>query len=299
MEEHGLSLEQIVWRRWKIEEDFSGNLELFRQEYPLTPEEAFVTSGNPVFRDVELFEEDFTFETVYGWEEFFVKAGHPKEGWRYVFGVDPAGGTGGDFSAVVGVGVSPEKEVQLALVAQDRFIQPSSLGKFLTDLGRSWGDAYLVVERNSMGLSVLEKLMEERYPTHLIWREFVKRRDKFGKTIKALEFGFYSGRKKGYLVSCGQDLLKVLGGVWHDGLYTQLQEFSEVNGKLLGSGDHDDLVIAFCLAGLGLKKIRPGVVKVKRSVEKQRREPRPFAVRWEDIFKRPVEGPWIFVGEGS
>lgn len=38
---HGLDLEQIAWRRRKIREEFGGNVELFMQEYPLTPKEAF------------------------------------------------------------------------------------------------------------------------------------------------------------------------------------------------------------------------------------------------------------------
>jgi hypothetical protein len=37
---------QLVWRRKKVAQD---GLDLFKQEYPSTAEEAFLTSGAPVF----------------------------------------------------------------------------------------------------------------------------------------------------------------------------------------------------------------------------------------------------------
>ena len=46
---YGLSLEQLTWRRWCIANNCGGDPNLFKQEYPLTPEEAFLLSGNAVF----------------------------------------------------------------------------------------------------------------------------------------------------------------------------------------------------------------------------------------------------------
>lgn len=45
----GLSLEQLHWRRRKIANDYGGKIEKFHQEYPSTPEEAFITTGGKVF----------------------------------------------------------------------------------------------------------------------------------------------------------------------------------------------------------------------------------------------------------
>jgi hypothetical protein len=44
-----LSAEQLLWRRMQIRTQHEGNVELFKQENPATPEEAFIGSGNPVF----------------------------------------------------------------------------------------------------------------------------------------------------------------------------------------------------------------------------------------------------------
>jgi len=53
-ESFNLTLEQIAWRRWCIANNCGGDINQFKQEYPMTPEEAFITSGTPVFDKVKL-----------------------------------------------------------------------------------------------------------------------------------------------------------------------------------------------------------------------------------------------------
>jgi len=48
----GLSYEQMMWRRYAIRNLCGNDINKFRQEYPSTPEEAFIMSGTPFF-DVE------------------------------------------------------------------------------------------------------------------------------------------------------------------------------------------------------------------------------------------------------
>lgn len=45
----GLTLEQLNWRRYTIKNKCGDSVDQFKQEYPSTPEEAFVASGKPVF----------------------------------------------------------------------------------------------------------------------------------------------------------------------------------------------------------------------------------------------------------
>lgn len=52
IERFDLSLEQLLWRRSMIREECDGKLEIFHQEHPSTPEEAFIGSGNPVFSGI-------------------------------------------------------------------------------------------------------------------------------------------------------------------------------------------------------------------------------------------------------
>ncbi len=44
-----LDHEQLCWRRWCIENNCGGDEKLFEQEYPASPEEAFIATGNCVF----------------------------------------------------------------------------------------------------------------------------------------------------------------------------------------------------------------------------------------------------------
>lgn len=47
-----LTLEQLNWRRWCIADNCGGNIRSFDQEYPTTPEHAFIASGEKVFEPV-------------------------------------------------------------------------------------------------------------------------------------------------------------------------------------------------------------------------------------------------------
>ncbi|WP_330696167.1 hypothetical protein, partial [Anaerotignum sp.] len=46
-----LDHEQIMWRRWCIANNCNNDLDMFKQEYPSTPEEAFLTTGDCVFKN--------------------------------------------------------------------------------------------------------------------------------------------------------------------------------------------------------------------------------------------------------
>lgn len=46
---YNLSLEQLTWRRWCIANNCGGDVEQFKQEYPMNPHEAFIVSGSTVF----------------------------------------------------------------------------------------------------------------------------------------------------------------------------------------------------------------------------------------------------------
>lgn len=46
---YNLSLEQLQWRRWCINNNCGGDEQQFKQEYPINPQEAFISSGNCIF----------------------------------------------------------------------------------------------------------------------------------------------------------------------------------------------------------------------------------------------------------
>lgn len=56
MEQHELDVQQMAWRREKIDTDLRGSLLKFQQEFPATPQEAFIASGFPAFNQRALAE---------------------------------------------------------------------------------------------------------------------------------------------------------------------------------------------------------------------------------------------------
>lgn len=53
---YDLDNEQLAWRRWCIHNNCRGDINLFKQEYPSCPEEAFISSGNCVFDKEKIIE---------------------------------------------------------------------------------------------------------------------------------------------------------------------------------------------------------------------------------------------------
>lgn len=49
MEQFGLTIGQMKWRERKIRTELRGSVQMFDQEYPASPELAFVATGNPAF----------------------------------------------------------------------------------------------------------------------------------------------------------------------------------------------------------------------------------------------------------
>lgn len=111
--------EQLYWRRWCIKNNCGGDLNLFHQEYPATPDEAFIASGTPFFNNAVIMERreavknlpcasgEFTYKRIYDpetervtltdieWQER--ESGpvrifeEPQKGYPYVIGGDTAG----------------------------------------------------------------------------------------------------------------------------------------------------------------------------------------------------------------
>jgi len=168
-----LTPEQMYWRRLTIA-DLHGDVELFRQEYPSTPEEAFIVSGvcvfdrrklrsmsikcsGPKFRgDVEkngrlLPNEQGQFRMWKG----------PQTDAEYCIGVDVAdGGEQGDFSCV-----EVWKKLAHPFVAEQvaewhGHLDPYNLSAVVEKLARMYNSALVGVEINAHGLATQQELQK-------------------------------------------------------------------------------------------------------------------------------------------
>ena len=169
VENYGADLEQIEWRRFILSEEFDGDLDRFHQEYPATPEAAFVSSDRKVFdtRALSRYEanimkirrEDyFRGYLEEGDSGFYLSEDRngplkvmekPEQSKAYVIGADPCIGRGqkGDFACAQVVSIDDWKQVA---VFNDR-VDPDEFASVLEKLGRYYHNALLVVEVNGPG----------------------------------------------------------------------------------------------------------------------------------------------------
>lgn len=165
---HGLELNQLYWRRLKIAE---GGLDKFRQEYPSTPEEAFIVSGANVFNTEKLMntepsrvqkKQHFNIESCMfddhreGSLEIFK---FPRYDSNFVIGADCSLGVGRDYSAAVVL----DEEREVCAVYRNNKIDPTQYGDLLFYLGRLYNNALTAVESNSLGIATLNRLKQMDY----------------------------------------------------------------------------------------------------------------------------------------
>ena len=168
VEKYELDNDQIYWRRLKIAE--SGERK-FRQEYPASPEEAFLVSGNSVFdqeviNGIQVIAPDYVreFDEKSSYFED-AKEGHleiwvpPSFEGGFIIGADVALGVGQDYSTAVIL----DKERRVCALFRDNFTDPSNFGDILFYLGRYYNNALLAVESNSLGIATLNRLKQMNY----------------------------------------------------------------------------------------------------------------------------------------
>ena len=171
--ESRVSLPQIQWRRMKISE-MGGFLDSFRQEYPATISDAFISSGRPRFdlatvaRNLELakgarplyqLEEGVDVYVEPDPDDVYILCADPAEGIDKGEG-DPAAEIGGhDYSAG---SVISARTLRTMATIHGRW-EPAEFARKLARLGAMY-DALLCVERNNHGHTVLFALEEAGYP---------------------------------------------------------------------------------------------------------------------------------------
>lgn len=165
-----LTDEQLQWRRWCIANNCGGSLDMFRQEYPASPGEAFLHSGTGVFDNEQIV---LRLERLPGpagrgefadgeWTESETGAitlyELPEEGVPYVLGGDTAGEGSDYFTAIVIDNVSGRIVAKL----RQKYSEPEYVRQIYA-LGRFYNDALVAIETNFSTYPVM-KLQEMEYP---------------------------------------------------------------------------------------------------------------------------------------
>ena len=170
VDKYDLDDEQLMFRRRKIAQN---GIDLFRQEYPSYPDEAFLTTGRPVFNPdqlIELLEETRDVEERLALEdgewnhhsrgELTTYRKHD-EGERYVIGADVAMGVrNGDWSVAQ---VLDSKKRQVATWRGQ--VHPDYYAEILQALGSYYNEALICVENNGHGILTCTRLGKDfAYP---------------------------------------------------------------------------------------------------------------------------------------
>lgn len=191
-----LTDEQLQWRRWCIANNCGGSLDMFRQEYPASPGEAFLHSGTGVFDNEQivlrlerLSEPAGRGEFTDGeWTESETGAitlyELPEEGVPYVLGGDTAGEGSDYFTAIVIDNVSGRIVAKL----RQKYSEPEYVRQIYA-LGRFYNDALVAIETNFSTYPVM-KLQEMEYPNQYS-RE---REDTYTRQMKK-SYGFRTDRQ--------------------------------------------------------------------------------------------------------
>jgi len=191
-----LTDEQLQWRRWCIANNCGGSLDMFRQEYPASPGEAFLHSGTGVFdnEQIVLRLERLTSPAGRGefadgeWTESETGAitlyELPEEGVPYVLGGDTAGEGSDYFTAIVIDNVSG----RIAAKLRQKYSEPEYVRQIYA-LGRFYNDALVAIETNFSTYPVM-KLQEMEYPNQYS-RE---REDTYTRQMKK-SYGFRTDRQ--------------------------------------------------------------------------------------------------------
>jgi len=162
--DYGLTAGHIVFRREKLEE-MEYDLRLFHQEYPITLDECFQSTGFSLFQRVNYRPtKDWTRLDQYLWVRLEDYKHRPS---KYAIGVDVSGGVQRDRSVIEVIDLIKWKQV--AEWVGDN-VPPDKLAERVAEVAKYWNDAYVTVESNNYGATTLLELIKI-YPPSLIYRD--------------------------------------------------------------------------------------------------------------------------------
>lgn len=263
--EYDLDEEQLAWRRWCIKTNCGGDPMLFRQEYPNTPDEAFLLSGEAFFDNEAIMARrrrapepirtgtfDYSEPLIEGgvprnWQFKDIAKGciriyeEPVPGRPYVLAGDTAGDGSDNFTAYVLDNVDGHQVAELQWPASEIFY-----ARQVYCLGHYYNTALVGIEVN-YSTYPQKKLEEWNYPK-LYERERV---DTYtGENKKA--FGWMTSSMTRPLALAGLHTImeenpELVVSYWTLGEMLTFV-YDKARKPQAASGQHDDLVLAAAIA---------------------------------------------------
>lgn len=173
----GLSDDRLGWRRWAIKNLADNDIHKFHQEYPTSPEEAFIATGTNVFPIAKLREcykpkegiigrltregSSVRFQPdIAGPLRVFSTPSKDSDWGKYFVAGDPTHSTRGDYACAQVLQRRTNEQVAVYRARLD----PSSFAEELAKLGTFYNDAMLTTEVEGPGYATVGRLIEIDYP---------------------------------------------------------------------------------------------------------------------------------------
>lgn len=257
IKEFKLTLEQLNWRRWCIKNNCKNDEEKFMQEYPSTPEEAFITSGRPVFDSKALreyktavkkpkigFLDDTSgviqfIENPKGYVKIY---NFPEQNKFYSIGADVAEGLiDGDYSAAM----LGSNDLNIDAIWHGH-IDPDLYGYELVKLAKFYNDAYIGVESNNHGLTTLKSILHHEYYNVYYQKTYDKITD---KVTQKLGWNTNPKTKPLMIDKLAQYVREKWLGLYDKELNKELFTYvkDEKGRTNAQEGSHDDLVMSLAI----------------------------------------------------
>ncbi len=258
----GLSDDRLAWRRWAIVNLCNNDIMQFHQEYPTSPEEAFVSSGTNVFPYAKLVD---VFEKEEGYRGYLVTEGknHVKfkqdpqgpftvyrlptkdADWgQYVIAGDPTRTTRGDYAAIQ---VLNRRTLEQVAEWRGR-IDPGTFAEELYRVGLFYNTGLLSTEIEGPGQLTVGKLLAYNYP-------YLYKRGKVDRTPgKVTDFHGWSttAQTKQLMVGWGLKTIMDRSCTIHSKtLFNELKDYVTLDGGGYGPASqdgYDDCLMAWCQA---------------------------------------------------
>jgi len=263
--DYGVSPGQLAFRREKLEE-LDYDIRLFQQEYPMTLDECFQSTGYSLFNKIRYRpSKDWTRMDQY---LYVMIDDYKKKNSRYALGVDVAGGVKKDRSVIEIIDLIKWEQVG-EYVADN--IAPDDLAVKVAEIAKDWNDAYVTVESNNYGSTTLLAL-KKIYPTNLIFRS---KQD----SDNIVNYGYRTTSKtKPILIGNLRHELATDFTIRSPLLRSELNTFAEQpNGRLEAEvGCFDDRVMAMAVGLTG--SVRAGYMLQQESYRSQIQVFDPFSL---------------------
>jgi len=236
-----------------------------RQDYPRTEEEALEPPGEERIFTVEPAPSD-----VWVQEKPWIHVLHPFiSGWKYVAGADVASGHGADYSVLTIIG-KKGLDSKVVAVIHSKTLTTYEFAREIYQLCERYNFPLLAIERNAMGVAVVDALIEMKYP-RLYYKDDNARKN--GKP--GVDTG-QSARQQGVNPTGGNWIWKRAEAVNSGALKAtfppmvrELQDFFWIDGKAQARGN-DDTVMALAITNSIQAKAPSGGIQMLKLNGKRR-----------------------------